>query len=84
MSVVIGLVLACSQPQVHPKTGDVVHEATGCNPADRPAVDGAKPEPAPAPEAPPVSAKQESAPKREQPCPEGERPRTPDRTIASA
>ncbi|MFT3700588.1 MAG: hypothetical protein QM831_46015 [Kofleriaceae bacterium] len=81
MSVVLGLVLACAQPQPNPKTGDVVHD---CAPAGGPKVEAPqKGEPAPAPEAPAVESKRDAAPKREQPCPQGDRPVSPDKQIAS-
>ncbi|HEY0251845.1 MAG TPA: hypothetical protein VGC41_09980 [Kofleriaceae bacterium] len=81
MSVILGLVLACSQPHSDPKTGEVVHE---CAQPGGPKVEApVKAEPAPTPEAPPVEAKKETAPKREQPCPQGDRPAPGDRAITA-
>ena len=77
-SVILGLVLSCSQPHVDPKTGDVTdgavataaHDDHGCAPAGGPKPDvPAQPVPAPEPEKPPVAAKAPEGVHREQPCP---------------
>jgi hypothetical protein len=79
-SVILGLVLSCSQPHVDPKTGDVTdgavataagaHDDHGCAPAGGPKPDvPVQPAPAPEPEKPPVAAKSPEAVHRDQPCP---------------
>jgi hypothetical protein len=78
-SLVLGLVLGCSQPHVDPKTGDVTDGAVataaaahdgGCAPAGGPKPDvPTQPTPAPEPEKPPVAAKAPEGVKRDQPCP---------------
>lgn len=78
MSVLLGLVLSCSQPHVDPKTGDITEGAAvataahdgGCAPAGGPKPDvPTQPAPAPEPEKPPIAAKAPEGVKRDQPCP---------------
>jgi hypothetical protein len=84
-SVILGLVLSCSQPHVDPKTGDVTDGAVataasargdhGCAPAGGPKPDvPVQPVPAPEPEKPPVAAKSPEGVHRDQPCP-GDKPK---------
>lgn len=76
-SLLLGLVLGCSQPHVDPKTGDVTDGAVataahdpGCAPAGGPKPDvPTQPAPAPEPEKPPVAAKAPETIHRDQPCP---------------
>ena len=71
-SLVLGLVLACTQPHPDPKTGDVVSESghEGCMPPGGPKADvPVAPTPTPEPEKPTVVAKPSEAPHREQPSP---------------
>jgi len=78
-SVILGLVLSCSQPHVDPKTGDVSDGAVataarddhGCAPAGGPKPDvPVQPVPAPEPEKPPIAVKSPDAAHRDQPCPD--------------
>jgi hypothetical protein len=87
-SVILGLVLSCSQPHVDPKTGDVndgavataAHDDHGCATAGGPKPDvPVQPVPAPEPEKPPVAAKSPEGVHRDQPCP-GDKPKTDPKT----
>jgi hypothetical protein len=94
-SVILGLVLGCSQPHVDPKTGDVTdgavatvaaaaHDDRGCAPAGGPKPDvPTQPVPAPEPEKPPVAAKAPEGVHRDQPCPGDSKPDTKSDTAAN-